>query len=125
MSYRNDSELRYYGSDLNKFVNVECSKKMTAINVDLLMFKRSKKTIRLIESKHSYEDVPRTQFELLSLFAKLCKIVGYTFETFIVRGDPPYQNTIIVNLANAKQYHLFGPQKLKSWLEFELDLETL
>jgi len=58
MTYRSEEEKIYFGSDLNKFVNENCSKEMTAINIDLLLYKRSKKHIRIIESKHKNEKIP-------------------------------------------------------------------
>ena len=68
MDYRNTEEKNYYGSDLNKFVNEECSKEMTVINIDMLEYKRSLKKIRIIESKHNNERMPKSQEEILKIF---------------------------------------------------------
>lgn len=93
MSYRSDEEKIYFGSDLNKFISENCSKEMTAINIDLLLYKRSKKHIRIIESKHENEKIPYSQ------------------------------NVKIINLTNGKTYHIKHKQDFIDWLEFKKELE--
>lgn len=121
MDYRTSDEIRYFGSDLNKFINECCSKQMTAINIDLLLYKRSNKHIRIIESKHSKENVPPSQREILRLMAKLfgpiAKHFNHCFEVFIVRGDFPYDKVSIENMYDGEIYTIDNC-KLKNWLEF-------
>ena len=130
MNYRNENEMNYFGSDLNKFTNEFCSKKMTAINIDFLGYKRDKGIIRIIESKHSNEGMPTSQKEVLKIFADVFKklnkrivIFDYTFECYIHRGDFPYDISRIEDLVNDTKFTLDN-ENLKKFLEFE-DYQTI
>ncbi|MAH50987.1 hypothetical protein CMI37_34540 [Candidatus Pacearchaeota archaeon] len=125
MGYRNSEEMNYFGSDLNKFTNEFCSKEMTAINIDFLGYKRSKKIVRIIESKHSREKTPTSQREVLEIFASVFKklnkrivIFDYTFECYIHRGDYPYNISQVEDLVNDTKF-LLDNENLKKFLEFE------
>ena len=125
MEYRNAEEMNYFGSDLNKFTNEFCSKKMTAINIDFLGYKRSKKIVRIIESKHSREKMPPSQREVLEIFASVFKklnkrivIFDYTFECYIHRGDFPYEFVEVEDLVNDTKFTLDNGNLIK-FLEFE------
>ena len=125
MEYRNEDEKNYFGSDLNKFTNEFCSKKMTAINIDFLGYKRSKKIVRIIESKHRREKTPTSQREVLEIFASVFKklnkrivIFDYTFECYIHRGDYPYNISQVEDLVNDTKF-LLDNENLKKFLEFE------
>jgi len=125
-SYRTPEEARYYGSDLNKWVNKNCNKQMTAINIDLLMYKRSKRKMRIIESKHKYEEIPASQMELLRILAKWVKpLIDATkvldFRVYIVTADPPYTEARIVDLSTDIEYITVGDD-MRKWFEFEIDL---
>ena len=123
MSYRSDEEKTYFGSDLNKFVSENCSKEMTAINIDLLLYKRSKKHIRIIESKHENEKIPYSQKEVLDILSTAI-LKDHKFEVFIVMGDPPdCDNVKIINLTNGKTYQIKHKQDFIDWLEFKKELE--
>jgi len=123
MSYRNEEEKTRFGSDLNKFVNENCSKEMTAINIDLLLYKRSKKHIRIIESKHENEKIPNSQKEVLDILSTAI-FKDHKFEVFVVMGDPPdYENVKIVNLVNGKNYKIKHKQDFIDWLEFKKELK--
>ena len=98
-SYRkSENDLNYYGSDLNKFIDEFCTRKMTAINIDLLTYKRSLHHMRVIESKHRYENMPPSQFEALQIFSR-AEIPGIKFGVYIVRGNYPFE---IVEIKNVK-----------------------
>tara|TARA_Y100000310_G_C20008977_1_gene502025 strand:- start:68 stop:463 length:396 start_codon:yes stop_codon:yes gene_type:complete len=125
MDYRNTDEKNYFGADLNKYANENCSKQMTIINIDYLSYKRSKKTIRIIESKHSSEGMPKSQREVLEIFASIFKklnksivIFDYTFECYVVRGDFPYEIVEVEDLVNNTKFKLDN-KNLKQFLEFE------
>ncbi len=123
MRYRNEEEKAYFGSDLNKFVNENCSKEMTAVNIDLLLYKRSKKHIRIIESKHENEKIPDSQREILNILSTAV-FRDHKFEVFLVMGNPPdYENVKITNLANGKTYRIKHKQDFIDWLEFKKELE--
>ena len=125
MEYRNTEEKNYYGSDLNKFAAISCTKQMTIINIDFLSYKRSKKIIRIVESKHSREKMPPSQREILEIFASIFKklnkrivIFDYTFECYIHRGDYPYDVSQIEDLVNGTKFSL-DSENLKKFLGFE------
>ena len=125
MEYRNTEEKNYYGSDLNKFAAISCTKQMTIINIDFLSYKRSKKIIRIVESKHSREKMPTSQREILEIFASIFKklnkrivIFDYTFECYIHRGDYPYDVSQIEDLVNGTKFSL-DSENLKKFLGFE------
>ena len=125
MEYRNTEEKNYYGSDLNKFAAISCTKQMTIINIDFLSYKRSKKIVRIVESKHSREKMPPSQREILEIFASIFKklnkrivIFDYTFECYIHRGDYPYDVSQIEDLVNGTKFSL-DSENLKKFLGFE------
>ena len=125
MDYRNTEEKNYFGADLNKFANENCSKQMTIINIDFLGYKRSKKIIRIIESKHSKERMPPSQREILEIFASIFKklnkrivIFDYTFECYIHRGDYPYGVSEIEDLVNDTKF-LLDNENLKKFIDYE------
>lgn len=125
MSYRNEEEKTRFGSDLNKFVNENCSKEMTAINIDLLLYKRSKKHIRIIESKHENEKIPNSQKEVLDILSTAI-FKDHKLEVFVVMGNPPdYENVKIVNLVNGKNYKIKHKQDFIDWLEFKKELDLI
>lgn len=125
MEYRNEEEKVYFASDLNKFVNENCSKEMTAINIDLLLYKRSQKRIRIIESKHSSEKIPDSQKEVLTILSTAA-FRGYKYEVYMVMGDPPdYDSVKIIDLNNGKEYKIQCKQDFLDWLEFKKELEEM
>ena len=128
--YRKGQELEYYGSDLNKWIAESCSKEMTYINIDGLSYKRSKKIVRIIESKHSSEKLPKSQKEVLcklaEYFMKINKRIvmfDHTFECYIVRGDYPYDIAKVEDLVNDRKFTLDN-ENLKRFLEFK-DYQTI
>ena len=128
--YRRGEEVTYYGSDLNKWVTESCSREMTHINIDGLSYKRSKKIVRIIESKHSKERMPISQREILCILAKyFIKInkrhimYDHTFECYIVRGDFPYEVVDVEDLVNDTKFTLDN-ENLKRFLEFK-DYQTI
>ena len=96
------NEDRYYGSDLNKFINKNCTKKMTAINIDLLLFRRTKRRLRIIESKHTNEPMKKGQKEVLRKIAWIFKYVknatGLDLGVYIVTGNQPYNEIDVEDL---------------------------
>ena len=130
MDYRNTKEMNYFGSDLNKFAHKNCTKQMTINNIDYLSYKRDKKTLRIIESKHLDEGMPTSQKEVLDIFAFIFKklnkriiMVEYTFECYIHRGNQPYDYSEIEDLVNGTKFTLDN-ENLKRFLEFK-DYQTI
>jgi 16S rRNA G966 N2-methylase RsmD len=118
----------YYGSELNKLVDLECTRLMTAMNIDLIMHKKSKSMIRIIESKHSNEGMKKGQKDLLELLGKRAEFIGAAigvkFEVYIVYGDPPYNTAKIVNLQSGDET-IIDKQTLISFLNFEIMFNEL
>jgi endogenous inhibitor of DNA gyrase (YacG/DUF329 family) len=114
----------YYGSELNKFVDEYCSRKMTVNNIDLIMYKYKayKKHIRIIESKHLGECMKTGQKRLLELLAELGKILeqhtDYKLEVLIASGNPPYNNTKLKNLGTGSE-KIVTQEQLIRYLNFE------
>ena len=128
--YRRGKEITYYGSDLNKWIAESCSREMTHINIDGLSHKKSKKIVRIIESKHSTEGMPQAQRDVLcklsEYFLKINKrtvMFDHTFECYIVRGDHPYEVVEIEDLVNDTKFTLDN-ENLKKFLEFN-DYQTI
>ena len=135
--YRRGEEVTYFGSDLNKWVDDFCTREMTHINIDGLSHKKSKKIVRIIESKHSDEGkrygehgMPQSQWDVLCLlaeyFSKINKrtvMFHHTFECYIVRGDFPYEVVEVKDLVNNKDFTLDN-ENLKKFLDFE-DYQTI
>ena len=112
MQYRTDEELRYYGSDYNKYLS-QLSRKMTVINIDCLQYKRSKRLLRIVESKHLGEKTKQSQREVLHLLAI---VLGYcnniakklTFQLYVVTGNYPYEKLQVENLITGTKTTLSG-----------------
>ncbi len=123
MNYRTDKELRYYGSDLNKFINEFCSKDMTVNNIDLLMYKwkNINKYLRIIEYKHIGENIPHSQYKLLKILSK-AKFTEYEYGVYVVVGNYPYNEVKITNIKTNKLF-ILKKQDFINWLEFRLDLD--
>ena len=128
MNYRKTTdELKYYASDLNKYIGKECSRNMSVINIDLCMYKEKQKKnniLRIIESKHSNEDIPKQQLKILMILAELFKwvnkwiIKNTEFELFIITADPPYDYASIWDLINDEIFDLKNID-FKHFLEFK------
>lgn len=118
----------YYGSDLNEFVDKKCNHEMTAMNIDLIMYKALKKTIRIIESKHFNEGMKTGQEKLLRLLGRfsndISKVTGLKFEVYIIYGNPPYEKAKIVRLFD-NQSTLVNQNTLIGFLDFNLTFDDL
>ncbi len=128
MDYRTPDECRYYGSDLNKFIDKETSHEKTVNNIDCVIYKRSLRRLRLIESKHSAEGSPRTQDEVLSQLKWLLNLANemspdLICDIFKVWGNAPYEDGVKVNdLISGKTIRLYTKQDLIKWIDFERDI---
>lgn len=126
--YEYMSDLKYYGSDLNKFIDKKCPHVMTVNNIDLIMLKNRDRKIHLIESKHTSEYVKKTQKKVLGELCKIFTVANNddikTYKTyiFICYADSPYENMIINDLINNKEYELKTNKDIIKWLCFDLEL---
>jgi len=127
----------YYGSDLNKFIDEQCTREMTCNNIDCLLVKESKQEIKIIEYKKPTESVPWSQWNALRYIKSLINPNnGWKVGFYIVRGKYPFNkgaDIIEVDPTNTKKildnghrgyvvldkgFHLEQKQ-LKNWLEFK------
>ena len=117
-------EKNYYGSDLNKFIDEKCTHKMTCINIDALIFRRSKNKLRIIESKHLNENMKWGQEEVLKLMGKVFAWLNrlqekIDFSVHIVYGNYPYEKLYIVDLTNIKDGIEYSGEEVIKYLELE------
>ena len=110
----------YYGSDLNKFIDEECTRKMTCNNLDCYLIKVAYRRIRFIESKHTNEGMANSQRAGLQILEET-RHVSYDIEVFIVRGEYPYHTAVIEDL-HGHSWTL-SQNHLRQWLNFEAELE--
>jgi hypothetical protein len=130
MSYRTTDELSYYGSDFNKWIALNCTKKMIVNNIDCIMFKYSKNILRIIESKHSKEKSSNSQKLLLKMLAR----AGQTrddnnnvvkIEVYMVVEDAPYKSVDILRINdNAVKFNVIDKDLIK-FLDFEMNFNNL
>jgi len=117
--------VNYYGSDLNKFIDENCFREMSCINIDCLLLKRSEKKIRIIESKHSKEKLPESQAEALTKLYELLKSSDHPWDAmvYLVRGDPPYEYVEITEWTPEQKTYTLTQKELIEWLEFKKELK--
>jgi len=119
---------RYYGSDLNKMIDKECTRFMTVMNIDLIMYEKYSKSIRIIESKHSHEKMRNPQYNLLMILSTFEKILkqntDYSFEVFTIYGDPPYKTAWIKKMNKNLSIEV-NHNELINFLNFKLSFEDL
>jgi hypothetical protein len=132
----------YHGSELNQFVDENCRRNMVCNNIDCILWDHDKKKLRIIESKHSMEQVPPSQKALLEFMKGVFDFLNekgykssirvedcgkdkhpdkpYKFDICIIRGNHPYKDgvTISVPLEN-KLYPKMSQSALKKFLELE------
>ena len=121
--YRNEEELRRFGSDYNKYLN-NLSKEMTVINIDGLQYKRSEGILRIVESKHTNEVMKWPQREVLYLLSSVlsyCNSIAkhFTFQVYMVTGNPPYNEISVENLLTGIETKLTG-DAVRKFSELEI-----
>jgi len=88
------------------------------------MLKRSKRRIRIIESKHKNENMAYAQKEALRVIKTLKSNKEWELEVYIVTGNPPYETAEIQEIDSEKTYKI-SRISLIEWLNFEKELEDL
>ena len=124
MPRNGEHELKYFSSDLNKFIHTDCRKTLTINNIDCIMFKRQYREVKIIEYKHLNENGKDTQPELLRLLSKFQPPKNYNFlGVFLVRGNEPFDYVEIEKFGTNEKWIIQDQKTFKRWLEFEYDLE--
>ena len=128
-NYRNTKEIKYYGSDYNKFLYTDCTKEMTVNNIDVIQYKdfyTGKKIVRICESKHENEGWGKNQKLVLKMLAKAFRILNRMsvmkteFQIFLVRANPPYEIAKITNFITNKSC-ILNKQQLIAFSNLEYD----
>ena len=95
---------RYYGSDLNRFIDEQCSHEHTCMNIDTLQLKWANKTFRFRESKHVGEKLGDQQRKALLFLAQRVKLMengdGWDFAVEVIYGNEPYERIYVEDLTN-------------------------
>lgn len=86
----------YYGSELNKFAAEQCRKDIVINNIDLIINNYKDNSLKIVESKHSNEKVSTGQRLLLK------KLSNLGINTYIVRGDYPYDKAEVYSFQKDK-----------------------
>ena len=123
-NYRTNDEMKYYGSDLNKFVALNCRKDMIVNNIDLVIYRYGNDIVRIIESKHKNESSSKSQMNLLKLLS-MADIENKKIEVYVVAGDPPYENVDILFLNNDEAALQVKKDDFIKFLNFETNFEQL
>lgn len=130
--HENERELKYCGSALNKFVRLNCTRQMTAINIDLIIQKISHKKLRMIESKNKNESMNKGQHNLFCGFLPKVfdflnshKLFGYSFEIYLVIGTWPYDTATEVHDLIAKQTKSIDKDGLIKFFNVESEFKDL
>ena len=84
----------------------------------------------LIESKHDGEHFPKQQRNLLEILAGIFsrfkldieREFGFQVGVYVVRGNQPYHNSTVTDLATNMDYVLPTQKDLIQWLEFNKEL---
>jgi len=100
---------RYYGSDLNKLVAKDCRKDMMVMNIDLIINDYNQNKLKIVESKHSREELGVGQHLLLK------KLSQMGIDTYVVYGDEPYEMSKVYSY-KADREILMNKQELINFL---------
>jgi hypothetical protein len=138
MSYRKLCEKP--SCDLNKFINQKVDTPMHCLDIDCCQMIRSKKVIRIIESKHNGEEYRQSQRELFGKLISLARLgleaaelrqgndainlQGWKFEFFLVYADFDAEGNLVGNYAkvinlDTKKIEEFSEKELQEWLAFK------
>lgn len=114
----------YYGSDLNKFIDENCTHEMTSINMDGLQIRWSKKRLRIYESKHTTESLGKGQLDAMTYLAKIFKQAnlngdGFIHEVCIIYADAPYNMLLVNDLTKGINFEIIGKDAVIKFLELD------
>lgn len=121
--YRDESDCRRYGSDLNKWVSINCRKNFIVNNIDLIFFDYIQKRIRIIESKHENEECGLGQKNILKELSKLYSD-NLKIDVYIIRGNYPYSKCEIIRIIDYGKKTVDDLFLLK-FLNFEIEFDDL
>ena len=100
---------KYYGSDLNKLVAKDCKKDMMVMNIDLIINDYNQNKLKIVESKHSREQLGKGQHLLLKKLAQM------GIDTYVVYGDEPYETSKVYSYKTDRE-KIMNKQELINFL---------
>lgn len=100
---------KYYGSNLNKLVARDCRKDMMVMNIDLIINDYNQNKLKIVESKHSREQLGKGQHLLLKKLAQM------GIDTYVVYGDEPYETSKVYSYKADKEI-IMNKQELINFL---------
>ena len=122
MSYRDNNEKGYFGSDFNKWVSkkdieIHGRPSQTINNIDCVQFKMigNEVYMRVIESKHYSDHYGQNQKDILDRFSSVFKLApdGCIYEVYTLWGAPPYNTVILDNHMTGQTKRLNHDQLVK------------
>lgn len=136
-------EARYFGSDLNKFMNEKCRHGSFIVNnIDCITYCYEKLILRINESKHNKENWKSSQHNILQILAEILRHYNQTYsnkgkqlrddidqfnrplimpnkcELFIIKGDYPYNELEAHNMIDYEFIVLDNQEDIIKWLEY-------
>jgi len=132
---KKDCDRKYYGSRLNKFASLFLDKKRTLMNIDLVIHKKDKNSIMVIESKMPREHIGKGQEDLLKLLSEASDLISkaistitntpFNFDVFIVIGEYPYtEGAQIIRPRDCAVIHL-TKHELIDFLDFNITFDDI
>jgi len=110
----------YFGSKLNELVHYTCKKNMVVNNIDMIFrYYNDNNKLRVVESKHLGESIKKGQKNILKQF------VDHNIESFVVFGNPPYDNSSFVYSLHTYNLYKVNKKILVSFFNNEIQEEGL
>lgn len=110
----------YFGSKLNELVHYTCKKDMVVNNIDMIFrYYNDNNKLRVVESKHLGESIKKGQKNILKQF------VDHNIESFVVFGNPPYDNSSFVYSLHTYNLYKVNKKILVSFFNNEIQEEGL
>jgi len=113
----------YYGSELNRFIDENCSHEMDCINFDAVLVKVSKRRIRFIEAKRENEGLAKSESRVFGILQHLLGTINkeWKIEYFIVRSDETFDNNFIQKM-DGEPFAFLNRKELITWINFEVEI---
>jgi len=109
-------------STYHNLIDDRCTRKMIAIDVDILQIKLEQRKIRFIECKRMGE--PMSKGQLIAL-KELARTTHPTFKAraYILTGNPPYFDNWLEEVGGTNKRVKLNKTQLILWLDFDLEIE--
>jgi hypothetical protein len=111
------------GRSFNLWVNKHCSHQMDALDVDLLVYKKSKRILRLFEAKYPNEQLRQSQRRVLPILERGIALLVQSgllaagSGVWIVRGEPPYERGASIEPASRLERRQLSQEELIDFVD--------